>query len=136
MSTIPASPAVVRDGESMGAAATPEGNAAAAAVAELTSRLTLDADGGVYRCKNCSTPLGLAADIISKAFLCSTGRAYLFDTVANVTLGEKEERMMITGLYSISDVFCGGCQETVGWKYELAYERSQKYKEGKFILQR
>jgi len=82
----------------------------------------------------------------------------------NVTVGEKEDRMMITGMHSISDIFCVGCGEIVGWKYVrflmiifcdiisfvyrltskfydaytqgAAYERSQKYKEGKFALDR
>ena len=82
----------------------------------------------------------------------------------NVTVGEKEDRMMITGMHSISDIFCVGCEEIVGWKYVrflmiifcdiisfvyrltskfydastqgAAYERSQKYKEGKFVLDR
>lgn len=35
----------------------------------------------------------------------------------NVTVGEKEDRMMITGMHSISDIFCVGCGEIVGWKY-------------------
>ena len=35
----------------------------------------------------------------------------------NVTVGEKEDRMMITGMHSISDIFCVGCEEIVGWKY-------------------
>jgi hypothetical protein len=35
----------------------------------------------------------------------------------NVTVGEKEDRMTITGMYSVSDIFCVGCGEIVGWKY-------------------
>ena len=35
----------------------------------------------------------------------------------NVTLGEKEERMMITGLHTVVDIFCVGCCSIVGWKY-------------------
>ena len=27
------------------------------------------------------------------------------------------------------------CHDTVGWKYDKAYETSEKYKEGKFILE-
>ena len=27
------------------------------------------------------------------------------------------------------------CKTTLGWKYEHAYENSQKYKEGKFIIE-
>ena len=34
------------------------------------------------------------------------------------------------------EVYCGDCREVLGWKYERAYEASQKYKEGKFILEK
>ena len=35
----------------------------------------------------------------------------------NVTVGEKEERMMMTGLHTVADIFCVGCGSIVGWKY-------------------
>ncbi|XP_047252138.1 protein yippee-like isoform X2 [Capsicum annuum] len=92
-------------------------------------------EGNIYSCKHCHTHLGLADHIISKTFQCRHGRAYLFDRVVNVTLGEKEERMMLTGMHSVVDIFCVGCGSIVGWKYEAAQEKSQKYKEGKFILE-
>ncbi|XP_072146899.1 uncharacterized protein [Setaria viridis] len=38
-------------------------------------------DGNVYSCKHCKTHLGLAGDIISKAFHCKHGKAYLFHKV-------------------------------------------------------
>ncbi|KZV31409.1 hypothetical protein F511_05513 [Dorcoceras hygrometricum] len=93
-------------------------------------------EGEAYSCKHCQTHLALDNDIISKAFRCTRGKAYLFDKVVNVTVGEREERMMYTGLHTVVDVFCVGCGSIVGWKYEVANERNQKYKEGKFILER
>jgi len=84
----------------------------------------------------------------------------------NITVGEKEERLMMTGMHTVVDIFCVGCGASVGWKYvrsllhysflisfcifssisgchqipclfqEAAHEKSQKYKEGKFILER
>lgn len=36
----------------------------------------------------------------------------------------------------VADIFCNCCGQIVGWKYEAAHENSQKYKEGKFILER
>lgn len=104
----------------------------------------------------------LAAMLISFFLLCPN---VMFHS-ANVTLGEKEERMMITGMHIVADIFCVCCGSNVGWKYvsqisnnliawfqiklsfdllvkqcfmfyqESAYEKSQKYKEGKFILER
>ncbi|RRT63458.1 hypothetical protein B296_00041924, partial [Ensete ventricosum] len=35
----------------------------------------------------------------------------------NVTVGIKEERLMITGMHTVSDIFCVGCGSIVGWKY-------------------
>ncbi|KAL3327282.1 hypothetical protein AABB24_035113 [Solanum stoloniferum] len=51
----------------------------------------------------------------------------------NVTLGEKEERMMLTGMHTVVDIFCVGCGSIVGWKYEAAQEKDQKYKEGRSL---
>jgi len=42
----------------------------------------------------------------------------------------------MTGMHSVSDIFCKVCNSTVGWKYEKAHEESQKYKEGKYILEK
>lgn len=64
------------------------------------------------------------------------GRAYLFANVVNVIKGANEDRQLITGLHTVADISCIQCQEVLGWKYEKAYEESQKYKEGKFILEK
>uniref|UniRef100_A0ACD6A6L5 Uncharacterized protein n=1 Tax=Avena sativa TaxID=4498 RepID=A0ACD6A6L5_AVESA len=93
-------------------------------------------EGNAYSCKFCRTHLGLAADIISKSFHSKHGKAYLFNRVVNVTSGVKEDRLMMTGMHTVSDIFCVGCGSIVGWKYESAHEKSQRYKEGKFILER
>ncbi|CAA2934337.1 yippee-like [Olea europaea subsp. europaea] len=55
---------------------------------------------------------------------------------ANVTVGETEERKMMTGIHIVADIFCVQCGSNVGWKYETAHEKSQKYKEGKSVLER
>jgi hypothetical protein len=92
----------------------------------------------------------------------------------NVNVGEKEDRMMTTGLHSVCDIFCVACGSILGWKYVrttvlgftsiyihssillvldivracmfllsnnclvklVAFDKSQRYKEGKFILER
>ena len=91
----------------------------------------------------------------------------------NITLGPKEERLLMTGLHTVADIYCTCCNTTLGWKYvrfdrhpvclteltahlpctasacmdpneapfwcslqERAFEESQKYKEGKFILEK
>jgi len=54
----------------------------------------------------------------------------------NVSVGEKENRTLITGLHSVADIQCNVCHSTLGWKYLEAFEESQKYKENKFIIER
>lgn len=74
-----------------------------------------------------------------------------------MSIGMKEERLMMTGIHTVSDIFCVVCGSPVGWKYvsrifstsaklqalikssinqETAHDKAQKYKEGKFILER
>ncbi|KAL6503735.1 hypothetical protein OROGR_025658 [Orobanche gracilis] len=93
-------------------------------------------EGKIYSCKHCGTHLALTDDVVSKSFHCRHGRAYLFNKVVNVTFGEKEERPMMTGLHIVEDIFCVSCGSIVGWKYDFAHEKGQKYKEGKFVLER
>ena len=42
---------------------------------------------------------------------------------------------LLPGLHAVADIFCDCCKTTLGWKYEHAFESSQKYKEGKFIIE-
>ncbi|XP_049324574.1 protein yippee-like 2 isoform X1 [Astyanax mexicanus] len=83
--------------------------------------------GGEYRTKK-----GL---FHSESFQGSQGRAYLFNSVVNVGCGPAEERVLLTGLHAVADIYCENCKTTLGWKYEHAFESSQKYKEGKFIIE-
>ncbi|ESW13768.1 hypothetical protein PHAVU_008G224700 [Phaseolus vulgaris] len=93
-------------------------------------------EGKVYSCKHCRTHLALYEDIVSKSFHSRHGKAYLFSKVVNVSAGENEDRQMLTGMHTVADIFCVGCGSIVGWKYETAHEESQKYKEGKSVLER
>lgn len=63
------------------------------------------------------------------------GKAYLFNTVVNIKEAEPVERNMTTGRHVVRDISCKQCKEIVGWKYDKAYEQSEKYKEEKFILE-
>jgi hypothetical protein len=56
--------------------------------------------------------------------------------VINILIGPKEDRQLMTGLHTVADVYCSKCHEVLGWKYERAYEATQKYKEGKYILEK
>lgn len=63
------------------------------------------------------------------------GKAFLFNSVVNIIQSEAVERSMTTGRHVVRDIACRQCKETVGWKYDKAYESGQKYKEGKYILE-
>nr|XP_025885787.1 protein yippee-like [Solanum lycopersicum] len=93
-------------------------------------------EGNIYSCKHCGTHLALSENIVSKSFQCKHGKAYIFRMVVNVTSGEIENRMMMTGMHTVADIFCVCCGSSAGWKYETAHEMSQKYKEGKLVLER
>ncbi|CAG2210427.1 Protein yippee-like 3,Protein yippee-like 1,Protein yippee-like F37A8.5,Protein yippee-like 4,Protein yippee-like 2,Protein yippee-like CG15309 [Mytilus edulis] len=124
-----------------------------------------------YSCVHCRAHLANHDELISKSFQGSQGRAYLFNSVRDVTAsaifrsfdlflkcssdieyflnykrlltsllvmwgcGPAEERVLLTGLHAVADIFCECCKTTLGWKYEHAFESSQKYKEGKFIIE-
>ena len=80
---------------------------------------------------------------------------WMMVTRVNVKTGTKEERLLITGLHTVADISCISCHTVLGWKYvrcsdslpiglsdgcvrskEQAFEESQKYKEGKFIIEK
>lgn len=53
-----------------------------------------------------------------------------------MSLGPREDRVLITGLHTVCDIHCNVCGSVLGWKYEVAFDESQKYKEGKFIIEK
>ena len=95
-------------------------------------------DGRLYMCKACKAHLARVEAIVSRSFHSRRGKAYLFESVVNVSWrsGEAEERIMTTGKHMVHDIHCNKCLRVVGWRYERAFEESQKYKEGKFVLER
>ncbi|CAL5411274.1 unnamed protein product [Camellia sinensis] len=70
------------------------------------------------------------------SFSCNHGKAYLVHKVVNITVGPVEERIMFTGTHTVSDIFCCCCGQILGWKYVTAHDKAQKYKEGKYVLER
>mmetsp|Transcript_956 Transcript_956/g.2256 ORF Transcript_956/g.2256 Transcript_956/m.2256 type:complete len:109 (-) Transcript_956:1907-2233(-) len=90
----------------------------------------------VYSCSKCRTHLAHYEDIVSKCFHGRSGRAYLVNQAVNVKLGPKEERVLLTGLHTVCDAICQNCGMVVGWKYEAANNPSQRYKVGKFIVEK
>ncbi|KAI7821351.1 Yippee/Mis18 [Gamsiella multidivaricata] len=95
-----------------------------------------ESDEKILVCNNCKTHFATYDQILSKNFHGQYGKAYLFNTVINVYTGEAEDRSMRTGLHTVQDIHCAECSTVVGWKYLVAYEPSEQYKEGHFILER
>lgn len=81
------------------------------------------------------TEIADMGDVISKDFHGVQGPAFLVSDVVNYFLGPEEERMLLTGQHIVRDVICVRCQSVLGWRYSFAHEESQKYKEGKFVLE-
>ncbi|KAG8970350.1 hypothetical protein FRC03_009623 [Tulasnella sp. 419] len=78
----------------------------------------------------------LQDELISKSFSGREGRAYLLHSTVNIKLGKKEDRELLTGRHTVADIKCVGCDTSVGWTYLKAHEASQRYKEGKFIIEK
>jgi len=60
----------------------------------------------------------------------------MFSHVMNIVLGQKEDRKMLTGMYTVAAIFCINCGHELGWKYERAFDPSQRIKEGNFIVEK
>ncbi|KAD1904840.1 hypothetical protein E3N88_42142 [Mikania micrantha] len=94
-------------------------------------------EGKIYSCKHCKTHLALCDDIFQRSgSTCFKISQLTMFYRTNVTVGVKEDRMMMTGLHTVADIFCVKCGSIVGWTYETAHEKNQKYKEGKSVLER
>uniref|UniRef100_A0A8C7Y8R8 Yippee domain-containing protein n=1 Tax=Oryzias sinensis TaxID=183150 RepID=A0A8C7Y8R8_9TELE len=45
---------------------------------------------------------------------------WLFACRVNVGCGPAEERLLLTGLHAVADIYCENCHTTLGWKYVRA----------------
>ena len=68
----------------------------------------------VHCCAACRAHLAAHEAIISKAFQGRHGRAYLFDDVVNVNSGPTENRLLLTGLHVVADIYCNACDTRLG----------------------
>ena len=59
-----------------------------------------------YVCKGCKRHLAAYDSIVSKAFQGQSGQAYLFESAVNVYTGPKMERVLMTGLHVVCDLYC------------------------------
>ncbi|CAD8161898.1 unnamed protein product [Paramecium octaurelia] len=89
----------------------------------------------IYACKRCNVHLSNQDYLTSKQFTGKSGTAFLFEKGVNYQTGKPEEKMLRTGLHTTQEIKCIKCSNYLGWKYLHAYEQSEKYKEGKIILE-
>ncbi|KAI9222692.1 yippee zinc-binding/DNA-binding /Mis18, centromere assembly-domain-containing protein [Blastocladiella britannica] len=90
----------------------------------------------IYVCRACHTHLTRRTSVVSKLFQGRAGPAYLVTELKNVMYAPEESRLLMTGRHLVRDCSCKVCGETIGWWYIVASEESQKYKEGKFIVEK
>ncbi|KAH6906363.1 yippee zinc-binding/DNA-binding /Mis18, centromere assembly-domain-containing protein [Coprinopsis sp. MPI-PUGE-AT-0042] len=106
-------------------------------LSDTKSQVVLTYDGQpTFSCAKCSAVITLQDELISKAFSGRDGRGYLVQSTTNVKLGKREDRSLMTGTHTVADAFCMGCNERLGWYYHKAADSGQKYKEGKYLLER
>ena len=105
---------------------------------QTMGRIFLEHFGGsrLFLCATCDVFLTNRAALVSTRFTGATGRAFLFNRVANLVYSDIQDRVMLTGRHMVRDVSCKNCKSKLGWMYEFATEESQRYKEGHVILER
>ncbi|EEB06932.1 yippee-like protein [Schizosaccharomyces japonicus yFS275] len=88
-----------------------------------------------FVCNSCNTHVALFAHLRSKDYYGAFGAAALFEQLFNgIALGKEKEEMR-TGRYVVRRILCCHCHSNIGWRYERAYEPSQKIKENLYILE-
>ncbi|KAJ7747221.1 yippee-domain-containing protein [Mycena metata] len=86
-------------------------------------------DHPTYNCSTCSAVIALQDETITKLFQGRDGRGLRVPFILRCSPFPQ-------ALHTVADVFCLGCNERMGWYYHKASDFSQKYKEGKYLLER
>ena len=45
--------------------------------------------------------------------------SYFFSISVNVNTSAAEERVLLTGLHEVADIYCECCKTLLGWKYVI-----------------
>lgn len=65
--------------------------------------------------------LGIIILLLPNVICCGQGCPNypkdLFIFRVNIGCGPAEERVLLTGLHAVADIFCECCKTTLGWKY-------------------
>lgn len=55
--------------------------------------------------------------LVSPSSLLSSPHSDFPSPRVNVGCGPAEERVLLTGLHAVADIYCENCKTTLGWKY-------------------
>lgn len=89
----------------------------------------------IWACRKCNTPIVRHEDVLDPSFTSQSGPAMLAENTVNLVEGEITRRAMITGMHHVCAIHCLSCKHYLGWKYEFTHADSQRYKEGRFVLE-
>ncbi|KNA19702.1 hypothetical protein SOVF_058870 [Spinacia oleracea] len=98
--------------------------------------MAISSDSRVYSCNSCWNPVASKEDLISKAYVALSGQAFMFSNAMNMKVGNKIEKQLMTGKFTVADIYCIKCGQLLGWKYFRAHDPRQSYKEGNYVLER
>ena len=100
-------------------------------------RKYLDHSSSIFVCAKCHTHFCDTNSVVSDQFRGAHGQAFLVnDGVVNIFFGDPDQRVLATGLHIVRDAYCGYCDTLVGWTYDYAHEEHERYKTGKYVLEK
>ena len=97
--------------------------------------MRLESPSAVYACKKCATHLCDERDVVSRQFHGKHGQAVLVTRCENCYFGASEQKMLLTGLHIVRDIYCRVCDSDLGWTYDFAHEERERYKISKFVIE-
>ncbi|TFK46624.1 yippee-domain-containing protein [Heliocybe sulcata] len=90
------------------------------------------------QCKSCHAHITDMDFLLSRSFTGFIGKAALFSTTSSsraLVLSPPATRLMYTGAHTIQELACARCGAYLGWKILRAHEWSEKWKDGRFLLE-
>ncbi|KAJ7188205.1 hypothetical protein C8R46DRAFT_1054036 [Mycena filopes] len=91
-------------------------------------------------CKSCITSYNALLPLSdippeSPGFRGFSGKASLFTDTYNVTLSTPKVELMGTGAHLLAEITCSKCTRYLGYKIVRAFERSESWKDSRFLLE-
>jgi len=88
-------------------------------------------------CKTCKTCITFSDATVSgpREFKGFFGKASLFSQVDHITLALPVVQLFVTGAHVCQTACCASCASQLGWKIVGAYQPSEQWKEGTYLLE-